>query len=346
MTSLTFGFANVAVDPLTAVEYGVLAEKSGFDTLWMPDHIVDVDGDKTDPWTTLSAVAVRTKKIRLGSAVTDTQRSHPSRTAHQVASLDQLSHGRAILGIGAGEAMNIVPFGLPWDQPQDRITRLAEAITVIRLLWSSTREKPVSYEGRFYNLENAFLSQPPKKKPHPPIYVGVFSSKSALKVVGELGDGWYSWLNTADTFKRRWAVIGEAAKNAGRSRRMIVPCSHLLVAFPKNTRERKMAMMSAKMTLIMEKSVLKSLGYKPAMEQYQNLGTLKEDVAKVLSAAELVPDDLVHRVCSIGDMDQVEEKVEQLAKAGITHFSIADLLAPLTVKRTLKKMRRTISRYA
>jgi phthiodiolone/phenolphthiodiolone dimycocerosates ketoreductase len=346
MKSLTFGFANVAVDPLTAVEYGVLAEKSGFDALWMPDHIVDVDGDKTDPWTTLSAVAVRTKRIRLGSAVTDTQRSHPARTAHQVASLDQLSRGRAILGIGAGEAMNIVPYGLPWDQPQDRITRLAEAITVIRLLWSSTREKPVSYEGRFYRLENAFLSQPPKRKPYPPIYVGVFSSTRALRVVGELGDAWYSWLNTADTFKRRWAVIREAAKNAGRSHRMIVPCSHLLVAFPRNARERKMAMMSAKMTLLMEKSVLKSLGYKPAMEQYQNLGTLKMDVAKVMSAAEQVPDDFVHRICSIGDTDQVEERIEELAKSGITHFSIADLLAPVTVKRTLKKMHRTIRRYA
>ena len=107
-----------------------------------------------------------------------------------------------------------------------------------------------------------------------------------------------------------------------------------------------MAMMSAKMTLLMEKSVLKSLGYKPAMEQYQNLGTLKMDVAKVMSAAEQVPDDFVHRICSIGDTDQVEERIEELARAGITHFSIADLLAPVTVKRTLKKIRRTIRRYA
>jgi alkanesulfonate monooxygenase SsuD/methylene tetrahydromethanopterin reductase-like flavin-dependent oxidoreductase (luciferase family) len=120
----------------------------------------------------------------------------------------------------------------------------------------------------------------------------------------------------------------------------------LLVAFPRNARERKMAMMSAKMTLLMEKSVLKSLGYKPAMEQYQNLGTLKMDVAKVMSAAEQVPDDFVHRICSIGDTDQVEERIEELAKSGITHFSIADLLAPVTVKRTLKKMHRTIRRYA
>jgi hypothetical protein len=92
--------------------------------------------------------------------------------------------------------------------------------------------------------------------------------------------------------------------------------------------------------------VLKSLGYKPAIEQYQNLGTIKNDVAKVMSAAELVPDDFVHRICSIGDTYQVEEMVEELAKAGITHFSVADLLAPRAVKRTLKKMRRTISHYA
>ena len=90
---LRFGLQNVSVDPFTAVELGTLVEKNGLDALWVPDHFVDINGDRLDAWTVLAAVAVRTKRITLGAAVTDTQRSHPSRTAHQVASLDQISRG-------------------------------------------------------------------------------------------------------------------------------------------------------------------------------------------------------------------------------------------------------------
>ena len=114
---LKFGLAEVSVEPQQAVEDGVLAEKAGFDSIWVPDHIVDVNGDKMEPWTVLSAIAVQTKKVKLGPAVTDTQRSHPSRTAHVATTLNHISKGRVLLGIGAGEAMNVVPYGLPWGEP-------------------------------------------------------------------------------------------------------------------------------------------------------------------------------------------------------------------------------------
>ena len=119
MTHFSFGYIDTSVDPLSAVEYGVRAEKTGFHVLWMPDHFADINGDKLEPWTILAVVGAKTKKIKLGSSVTDTQRSHPARTAQCVACLDAMSRGRAILGIGAGEAMNIIPFGLPWDSPDE-----------------------------------------------------------------------------------------------------------------------------------------------------------------------------------------------------------------------------------
>jgi phthiodiolone/phenolphthiodiolone dimycocerosates ketoreductase len=216
MKLLTFGHVGASVDPLSAFECGVLAEKAGFDTLWLPDHFVDINGDRLEPWTVLSAVAARTKRIRLGSAVTDTQRNHPARTAHAVTSLDVISRGRAILGIGAGEAMNIEPFGLPWESVHERVARLSESIRVIRMLWSSSREKPVSFDGRYYHLKGAYLTQPPRQRPYPPIYIGVFASKIALQVVGQLADGWLPWINTPDTFERRWSLIKEAAELAGR----------------------------------------------------------------------------------------------------------------------------------
>jgi len=343
---MSFGYLNCAVDPLSAIEYGCLSEKNGFDRLWVPDHFVDVNGDRLEPWTVLSAVAVRTKKIRLGSGVADTQRSHPARTAHIVSSLDVISRGRAILGIGAGEAMNIVPFGLPWESPGERVTRLGEAIQVVRLLWTSSRERPVSFAGHYYRLENAFLSQPATQKPHPPIYVGAFASKAALQVVGRLGDGWFPWLNSGDTFRKRWSIVKEAAESAGRSPDLIEPCSMFMVAFPRNSAEKNDALIAGKANLIMERALLASLGQKEKIDQYQNLVSLsKEDIAKIMDAVEGVPDDFVYRTMAIGGISEVKEKVDELSRAGVRHLAIVDLLAPKTVERTLNLLRKIIRDY-
>jgi phthiodiolone/phenolphthiodiolone dimycocerosates ketoreductase len=345
MARIKFGYVIVSSDPVSAIEQGVLAEKAGFDAAWLPDHFVDVDGDKLEPWTVLAAISMKTKRIRLGSAVTDTQRSHPSRTAHAVASLDMISGGRAVLGIGAGEAMNIVPYGLPWDSPSGRVTRLEEAIRVIQLLWGSSRKQAVSFQGTCFQLKEAFLSQPPKQKPHPPIFVGAFSSRSALQVVGRLGNGWYAWLNTPDTFKERWRVISDAANASGRSADEIEPASHIMMAFPRNSAERKEALKAAKVTLVMEKTILKSFGRKSTVAHYQRLGVLPSDVTEILKAAHEVPDDLVEQTMAIGGIEEVEEKIDSLSKAGVRHFAFADFLAPRSARRTLKIFRRIIGHY-
>ncbi|MGA3405139.1 MAG: LLM class flavin-dependent oxidoreductase [Candidatus Bathyarchaeia archaeon] len=342
---MKFGYVIVGSNPTSAVEQGLLAEKSGFHRVWVPDHFVDVNGDKLEPWTILSAIAVKTKKVKLGSGVTDTQRSHPARTAHAVACLDFLSSGRAVLGIGAGEAMNITPFGLPWDSPADRVARLAEAIQVIQALWKSTRENPTSFNGRFYKLENAFMSQLPTQRPHPPIYIGAIASKRALQVVGQLGDGWYGLLNTPETFKKGWSIVKEAAESAGRSAAQIEPSSHLMMAFPRNSAEKKAALLGGKAMLLMEKKVLATFGYSPQIEHYQRLMVLEADVKKVMTAAEEIPDDIAYRTMAIGGKEEVESKIEELAKAGVKHFAVADFLAPASTKRTLKLFRGIIKKY-
>ncbi len=345
MTRLSFGFAGTSLDPLSAVEYGVISEKMGFDIFWMPDHFTDIDGDKLEPWTILSVVGAKTRKIKLASAVTDTQRSHPARTAHAVACLDVLSRGRAILGIGAGEAMNILPFGLPWESSRERVMRLDEAIQVIHLLWSGSRDERKSFSGRFYKLENAFLSQSPKHRPHPPIYVGAFSSRRTLEVVGRLGDGWYSWLNTPETFQERLSIIREAAESSPGSKRSIIPCSHLMVALPRNSEEKRLALLSGKALLLMERSVLKRLGYSHSLPQYQHVMTGSDDVAKIMSEAQKIPDEFVYRTMAM-DNDAIEERIEELARVGVKHFAVADLLAPKTVRRTLSAFRKVIKEYS
>ena len=218
MTKFEFGFIPFPSDPLTAIESGVLAEKNGFDSLWVPDTFVDIGPPAgLNPWVVLSAVAIKTHRIKLGTGVTDVQRNHPARTAQLVATLDAASRGRSMLGIGAGESMNIEPFGLPWESADKRIARLIESIRIIRGLWTASMERPFTFAGDHYRLTKAFLSQPPRQRPYPRIYVGAYSSRELLQVAGKWGDGWYCWLNTPETYKRRWSIVRKAAESAGRS---------------------------------------------------------------------------------------------------------------------------------
>jgi alkanesulfonate monooxygenase SsuD/methylene tetrahydromethanopterin reductase-like flavin-dependent oxidoreductase (luciferase family) len=130
---------------------GVLAEKLGFESLWFSDHLIDTGGLKVDPYTTMGAIAASTSKIKMCAAVSDAQRIHPAKLAHMVSTLSGLSNDRAWLGLGAGEAMNLSPFGIDFDGAPQRVERLAEAIQVVKALWSSSRANPVSFSGKYYN---------------------------------------------------------------------------------------------------------------------------------------------------------------------------------------------------
>jgi phthiodiolone/phenolphthiodiolone dimycocerosates ketoreductase len=343
---MKFGYENPGVEPLTAVEHGLLAEKNGLNGFWIPDHFVDIDGERLDPWTIHSAVAVRTKNLMLASAVTDTQRTHPARAAHMIATVDALSRGRVILGIGAGEAMNIVPYGLPWESANDRIERLREYVEVVRLLWKSAKDNPVNFSGRFYKLESAFLRQSPTQKPGPPVFIGAISSEKLLQLTGQIADGWYGWLNTPKTFRSKWSIIANAARAAGRNVSKISSGTQLMVGFARNAEEKKQALMNAKVGLILEKTVLKSMGLFPEenFNQYQTLLPLRVKEAKLMKIAESVSDDVAFEVAAIGGVDEFAEKVEALGRAGLKHVVVSELSPPSVPKRTIEAVGRVMKR--
>jgi phthiodiolone/phenolphthiodiolone dimycocerosates ketoreductase len=108
--------------------------------------------------------------------------------------------------------MNIRPFGIEWEPAQVRVEKLKEAIRLIRLLWSSSYEKPVDFKGKYYRLEKTRLDQQPLRKPHPPIYTGVFGSAELLGFTGEFADGWYPFINSPETYAER---VDEIARMLG-----------------------------------------------------------------------------------------------------------------------------------
>jgi len=345
---MRFGFNIDKFEPLEAVKYGILLEKSGFDSIWLADHLIDLGGGGiVDPWTVGAAVAVQTKRILIFSAVTDAQRCHPAKTAHIVANLDALSRGRAVLGIGAGEAMNIKPFGIEWEKPDNRATRVREAVQVIKRLWTSSPESPVYYEGRFYRLRGAYLDQHPHKKPHPPIYIGAFASERMLHVAGEVGDGWIGWINTPETFKERAEKIRMFAEAAGRRLEHINLATMLHVALLDDEEALKMAIERGKRSLLKERLTLRSLGYRPPpFPHYQNILISQKSEEELKRLASQIPDDFVHEVMAIGDEEEWVKKVEALARVGARHIGIIDMFSPQLSKKTIKRFGKVISYFA
>jgi coenzyme F420-dependent glucose-6-phosphate dehydrogenase len=134
------------------LEYGVLAEKVGLDSVWISDHFQPwrhTGGQAPFSLAWLGALGARTSRVQIGTSVlTPTFRFHPSIVAHAFATLGSLFPGRAILGIGTGESLNEVPAsGMAWPDQKERTARFKEAVDLIRRLWSEER---VSYPGQFY----------------------------------------------------------------------------------------------------------------------------------------------------------------------------------------------------
>lgn len=322
-----FGLIICGPPPSESVRQGILAEKYGFDSIWIPDHLVDLDGCKVDPWTVLAGIGVRTQRVFLCPAVTDILRCHPAKTAQIVASLDEMTGGRAGLGLGAGEAMNIIPFGIAWEEANARIQRLKEAIEVIKLLWSSSKENLVNYAGEYYRMNEACLDQAPMQKPHPPIYVGALGASRLLGLIGELGDGWLSWICTPELFAERLKIIRESASKVGRNVNEIDAVAWLYMAVSEDKKVLKKAMNVGKALLAIERNVLKSIGYKvpPLNLSAQHVLATHKSLSSIVKLARDVPDEVVYKTIALGDVDECIELIDKFTRNGATHVAIRDL---------------------
>jgi alkanesulfonate monooxygenase SsuD/methylene tetrahydromethanopterin reductase-like flavin-dependent oxidoreductase (luciferase family) len=351
--SIKFGYNVISLSALDSVKAGVMAEKYGFDSVWVPDHFIE-DGALVDPWSIMAAIATQTKHVLLCTGVTDTQRCHPAKTAQSVATIDELSHGRAGLGIGAGEAMNIVPFGIQWDKdPRDRAQRLREAIEVIKLLWGSSKENMVSYEGKFFQLKKAWLDQHPTQQPHPPVYVGALSSTRLLKLTGEIGEGWYSWLATPKTFRQREEKIRKAAERVGRKLEDIDTVATIYAGLTVNPEIRKELIETARIDILTSDYVgLKSFGVNlslPEQYTYQYLAVTERYSPTVLNTAYQIPEEIVKKYATFGSVDDCIEFIESFVRVGARHIAICDLLIDMkgisSVKETLKTYGKKVIPY-
>jgi probable F420-dependent oxidoreductase len=185
------------------------AEALGFRDLWVTENTLD-HVFCFDPVVVLTYAAAVTTRIRLGASVVVLAIHSPLMVAHQWASLDYVSNGRAILGVGLGREHHYRQFEVP---EAGRVTRFREELELIRALWT---EPKVTHQGRFYHLENAPMAPKPVQQPHLPIWMGV-GHPDAVRRAARLADGWMgSGGSRIADFAAAVPILREALEKAGR----------------------------------------------------------------------------------------------------------------------------------
>jgi probable F420-dependent oxidoreductase len=216
------------------------AEAVGFDSLWVGDHLLfEYPGGVTrgplEAWTTLAALAAVTERVELGPYVASTGFHAPAMLAKQAATVDAISGGRLVLGLGAGwNEREFRAFGFPFDH---RVSRFEEAFTIIRTL---LRHGRVDFDGTYHRAVDCVLDPGPARAGGPPLMLGSVSPRM-MRIGLPHVDAWTVWCseygNTVAGFAAVRERVDEAAAQAGRSPREITATAAVYVSLPGATGE-------------------------------------------------------------------------------------------------------------
>jgi coenzyme F420-dependent glucose-6-phosphate dehydrogenase len=294
LDKLRFGYKASAEQfgPSALLEYSLMAEHLGFDAVAVSDHF--------QPWrhgtghapaalTWLGALALGTADATIGTSVlTPTMRYHPSVVAQAFATLGCLAPRRVFLGVGTGEAMNETPAtGEPWPGAKERRMRMAEAIRLIRQLWTEER---VDFEGEYYRTVRATIYDRPEQQV--PIYIAA-SGPLAAKLAGRAGDGFICTSGKApELYEQLLANVAEGAEAAGRDPAEISRMIEIKVSYdPDEAAAERACHWWAALALTGEE--------KTGIEDPLELERLADDNAHRASTRFIVssdPDDVVDRI--------------------------------------------------
>jgi len=211
------------------------AEAVGFDSLWVGDHLLyDLPGGVTrgpwEVWTSLAALAAVTERVEIGPLVASTSFHTPAMLAKQAATVDAISGGRLILGLGAGwNEREYRAFGFPYDH---RVSRFEEAFTIIRSL---LKDGQVDFDGVYYRVENCVLDPGPARPGGPPLMLGSTGPRM-MRIALPYVDAWNIWWsrygNTPAGFAAIRERVDEAAVQAGRNPGEVAATAAVLVSMP------------------------------------------------------------------------------------------------------------------
>jgi alkanesulfonate monooxygenase SsuD/methylene tetrahydromethanopterin reductase-like flavin-dependent oxidoreductase (luciferase family) len=263
------------------------AEALGYDSLSVNDHIA-FHTSWLDAITTLSAVAVSTTRILVGTSILNIVVRNPVVCAKALAAIDILSSGRLFAGVGPGSHRgDYDACGIDFSE---RWPRFSEALQILVMLLSNNNSnRPVDYEGKYYTIKNILLTPKPVQKPHPPIYVGSWGSDVGLKRLAKYSDGWMaSAYNISPAkFKEKWNFLLAYRKLLGKEEEPF------------------------------DNSVMTMFGY-----IHDDKDKVHKVIKEILSPALRRPAEDLEQMLLFGSLDECLQKIKNLVNAGVKriHF--------------------------
>ena len=216
-------------------------ERAGLDSAWMADHFMFADAEHPEKevpvlecFVTLGALAAATSKIRLGQLVAGVPYRNPALLAKMCATLDIISHGRSIVGLGAAwHEGEFTAYGWPFPPVRERLEMLEEAVQVVdRML----RQRPASFTGKHYSIENAYNDPRPVQQPRPPILIGGSGEQVTLRLVARYAD-FCNVGGDPDTVARKFDVLREHCAAVGRAFSEITLCNNVGIVLGRDEAE-------------------------------------------------------------------------------------------------------------
>jgi probable F420-dependent oxidoreductase len=295
---MRFGVSLALKPPAAQFELVRRVEALGFDSVWTGDH-VSFHNPIYESLTLLAAYTPITRRLRLGTCVYLLALRAPAVAAKITSTLDVLSGGRLIFGVGVG-GENPREFALCGVPHRERGARVSEGIEAVRTLW---RDTPASFQGRFTQFEDVSIDPKPVQRPGPPIWIGG-RSDAALARAGRQGDGWVSYVVQPERYAQGAAKIRAAADAAGR-RLDGFAFAHL--AFVTIGRDWE----SAKAVWARRLSRRYAQDFEPLARKYGILGTPEQCAEQIARFAEAGCTDMI--VNAIVDPKDEPEQIERLA---------------------------------
>jgi F420-dependent oxidoreductase-like protein len=208
------------------------ADELGFDTAFAFDHFIPFGADPNGPcfegWTLLSALAAQTQRLKVGLLVTGNTYRHPALLAKMAATVDHVSNGRLIVGIGAGwYEREHTAYGIPFSTRSGRAKQFAEAVQILQLLFTQER---TTFTGKYYQLKDAPFSPKAVQKPHPPILIGGMGPKIIQPLAARYADMWDFFVGSPEQAKQICDNFDAICQRVGRDPMQIEKSTSLQLA--------------------------------------------------------------------------------------------------------------------
>ena len=305
------------LEPVAAVDAAVEAERLGYDSIWMADHLMHGhDGAILEGWTTLCVIAGRTQRVQLGTIHMAQALRPPAMTAKMTATLDVLSGGRLVFFYDWGGEAESRAYGLPYPAETERVTQLEEGLELIKALWAA--EGPLDFAGKYFSTTGAICLPKPAQRPRPPIWIGEARNDAWLDMICRQADGFNSTPASPERLAEKLAQLHAACNRTGRNPRSIELSLELQVLIaPTEQAAKAQARQIAEIPAPTRSGGTRSGGTGGGRQsQHDALLTYLRDDADARPLAALTPSWLA------GSPESVIEQMERYVAMGVSHFML------------------------